>query len=104
MKRNKNVEGTVYLIHFNTPYKTCRHYIGWSSDPIQRENTHANGNGNPLLKAVKDSGNDFKIVRYWDKKTRAFERSLKKQKHSYRFCPVCNPNSRSKYLKDSAIV
>ena len=28
--------GTVYLIHFDTPYKHARHYTGWASDLERR--------------------------------------------------------------------
>lgn len=84
------VNGTVYLIHFEKPYKGCRHYIGWTSDYIAREERHWNGNGSPLLKAVKNAGINFGIVRIWENKTRQFERQLKRQHNSKRFCPLCN--------------
>lgn len=100
----KDVEGTVYLIHFAKPYKGVSHYIGWTSNVVDRELRHLAGNGSKLLKAVTDAGIDFNVVRVWENKTRAFERSLKNQKNAYRFCPVCGaPPYKSKYLVGSTL-
>lgn len=84
-----DVIGTVYLIHFSKNYKGCRHYIGWTSNIVNRELRHWSGNGSPLLKACKESGIDFNVVRIWENKTRKFERKLKNQHNHKRFCPIC---------------
>ena len=38
------VEGTVYLLHFERPYKgKMRHYLGWTSDLERRLANHRQG-------------------------------------------------------------
>src|ERR1022692_3195850 len=48
--------GTVYLIHFDRPYKHARHYIGWALDVRRRLTEHAAGRGAHLLAVVKAAG------------------------------------------------
>lgn len=35
---------------------------------------------------------DWHLVRVWKGADRHFERRLKNAKHSWKFCPVCNPD------------
>lgn len=88
--------GTVYLIHFDALYRHCRHYIGFTELTIeQRLERHKGSRGARLLRAVMQAGINFNIVRTWENKTIEFERKLKNQKNSKKFCPICNPE---KYL------
>jgi predicted GIY-YIG superfamily endonuclease len=81
--------GTVYLIHFEKPYKHARHYLGFSEDADARLVQHQNGNGARLLQVVKQAGINYNIVRLWENKDRHFERRLKNWKKSKQLCPVC---------------
>jgi hypothetical protein len=58
-------EGTVYLIHFETPFKHAQHYIGWASDLNRRISRHRNGNGARLLRVVNEAGITWEVVRTW---------------------------------------
>lgn len=38
--------GTVYLLHFDRPYRHARHYLGWTPRAVsERVADHATGNG-----------------------------------------------------------
>lgn len=92
MKTKLPNQGTVYLIHFDKPYKHAKHYLGFCEGEVEdRLATHKNGNGARLLKVLNSVGITYNIVRIWTKKDRAFERSLKKTHNSTRLCPCCNP-------------
>jgi predicted GIY-YIG superfamily endonuclease len=81
--------GTVYLIHFDTPYKHAKHYLGWSRYLHGRLDHHRRGTGARLLQVVNEAGISWRVVRTWKKQDRNFERRLKNQKNSPRLCPVC---------------
>ena len=84
----------VYLIHFQEKYYHAQHYVGYSNHSVSLENRigeHRNGNGSPLLRAVTEAGIPWQVVRTWPKRGRTFERYLKNQKNSWRFCPICSP-------------
>lgn len=109
--------GTIYLIHFDQPYKHAQHYIGFAEhDLLARLDEHAktlwerwsepqddgqghmrsgqkHGNGALLLGVLNSLGIGFRVVRTWSG-DRNFERQLKNMKHSSRFCPVCSPQNR----------
>jgi predicted GIY-YIG superfamily endonuclease len=80
--------GTVYLIHFDQPFKHARHYIGWTMDITKRVWAHENGRGSRLLKIVAAAGIAFQVVRTWEG-DRKFERKIKRRKDSPKMCPVC---------------
>ncbi|MBN2389922.1 MAG: endonuclease [Anaerolineae bacterium] len=79
----------VYLIHFETPYKHARHYVGWSGDVESRLQRHREGNGARLMEVVTDAGIAWQVAWVWPEADRAFERNLKDQKNTARFCPIC---------------
>lgn len=83
----------VYLLHFSKNLHHARHYIGFCEDrpenPKKRIERHKRGDGSKLVKAVVESGIKINIVRTWPGKDRHFERGLKRQKNSHRYCPVC---------------
>jgi hypothetical protein len=39
------VPGTVYLLHFDRPYKHARHYLGWTANLQARLDSHRAGHG-----------------------------------------------------------
>ncbi len=48
--------GTVYLLHFQRPYRHARHYLGWASDLPARLAEHAAGRGARLLAVIQAAG------------------------------------------------
>lgn len=81
-------EGTIYLLHFSTPFKHARHYIGWTSNLASRLRQHWAGHGSRLVRAVVASGIQLEVARTWAG-DRYLERALKNLKNSPRLCPVC---------------
>jgi predicted GIY-YIG superfamily endonuclease len=95
----------VYLLHLNTPLErgkskggkalTAGHYLGFTTDLVDRIMAHAEGRGARFMQVCVERGIDFKLARTWEGKdaTRGFERKLKNQKNAVRLCPICNPNA-----------
>lgn len=81
----------VYLAHFDTPFKHCQHYIGWTSDENfeARMKCHKANKGSKLLAALNKAGIGWNIVRTWPNEDGNFERKLKKQRNAHKHCPVC---------------
>jgi predicted GIY-YIG superfamily endonuclease len=90
------VKGTVYLIHFDVPFRHARHYTGWASDLDARLALHAAGHGARLLAVIREAGINWKVARTWVGVDRNFERSLKKQGGASRRCPLCGVTPRSR--------
>jgi len=84
----------VYLIHFDSPYKHAKHYLGYTENLESRLDRHHSKNGSKLLRAVENAGIGFTVVRIWPDGDRNFERQLKNQKNTSRFCPVCKQGKR----------
>lgn len=81
--------GTVYLLHFDRPFRHARHYIGWTGGDLEdRLEYHRRGWGSKLLKAVAEAGIGWTVARTWEG-TRHDERKLKNRKEAPRLCPVC---------------
>ena len=87
--------GTVYLIHFEFPYKHARHYLGYSAKLSQRAIRHSKNNGARLIQVINAAGISWSVVRTWPG-NRGKERRLKKRHDSPILCPVCNPKSWNK--------
>jgi len=88
--------GTVYLLHFarplgdlSNPRGQAQHYLGYADDLEARLEAHRKGNGSLIMRAVKEAGISWELVRTW-KGGRSLERQLKRQHNSPRFCPICN--------------
>lgn len=47
---------TIYLIHFEKPYKHARHYLGYTNDLEKRLARHRNGNGARLIDVINNAG------------------------------------------------
>lgn len=82
------VTGTVYLIHFDTPYRHAQHYIGWASNLPARLAEHRAGNGARLMKVIADAGITWTVAQTWPG-GRDLERKLKDRHGAGRFCPIC---------------
>lgn len=85
--------GTVYLLHFDRPYKHARHYIGWAKDLEERLAQHLSGHGARLLEVAKAAGITWTLARTWTG-TRNRERQIKRQGGASRCCPLCGVHAR----------
>lgn len=85
---NGGVQGTIYLLHFERPYRHARHYLGWTLDLDTRVREHANGRGARLMEVLREQGISFTIARTWTG-DRHYERTLKNRKCAPRMCPLC---------------
>lgn len=87
----EKVSGTVYLLHFEPPYKHARHYLGWTEGSVdKRVAEHVSGRGSPLVRAAVEAGHGVIVARTWSDQDRYFERQLKNGKNGPRLCPICN--------------
>lgn len=89
----KDVMGTVYLLHFDAPYKHARHYIGWGEDLERRLSEHAAGHGARPTSVVLAAGIGWQLARTWEG-TRARERQIKNQGGAAGVCPLCGVTPR----------
>lgn len=87
-------EGTIYLLHFERPYKHARHYMGWTTDLEARLERHRQGSGARLLAVIADAGIGWELARTWVG-TRYDERRLKRWGGKTRLCPICQRMDRS---------
>lgn len=83
----------VYLLHFSSPYKHARHYLGYTEDLQARMSRHLSGNGARLVEVVCSAGIVPVLVRVWDG-DRSLERKLKCRKNSPCLCPICRSIAR----------
>ena len=86
--------GTVYLLHFDQPYKHARHYVGWAVNVKRRLAEHEAGRGARLLEVVKAAGIGWTLARMWPG-CRARERQIKRQGGHARHCPLCGVRPRA---------
>lgn len=86
----RSILGTIYIIHFDRPYKGTLHYVGWTEGSVlDRLERHRSGRGSPLLKAVNDAGIKYKVSRSIHNVTRNAERQIKDERNHKRYCPCC---------------
>jgi predicted GIY-YIG superfamily endonuclease len=81
--------GTVYLLHFDQPYRHARHYLGWTKHLNARLAQHAAGHGARLLQVVAAAGIGWTLARTWPDVPRNRERQLKRMGGAARRCPLC---------------
>ena len=86
--------GTVYLLHFDRPYRHAAHYTGWATNLDTRLAQHAAGCGARLLEVVAEHGIGWSLARTWPG-TRTKERALKCQGGASRRCPLCGIHPRN---------
>lgn len=82
------MSGQLYLLHFTTPLKHARHYLGWATDVPARLKTHARGQGARLVEVLEELGIGWELAARAGG-TRLMERKLKLSKNVPRICPVC---------------
>jgi len=83
--------GIIYLLHFDTPYKQARHYVGWTQNERTlklRLEHHRSGSGSRLCRAVAAAGIGWTVAKTWSG-TRSDERSFKNGKCTPSRCPLC---------------
>lgn len=85
-----HVIGTVYLLHFDRPYKHARHYLGWAVDLDVRLAQHGRGHGARLIAVITAAGIGYQLARTWPGVTRYRERQLKRMGGASRRCPICH--------------
>ena len=85
--------GTVYLLHFDQPYRHARHYVGWALNVKRRLAEHEAGRGARLLAVVRAAGIGWQLARMWPG-SRARERQIKRQGGHARHCPLCGVKPR----------
>ena len=87
----------VYILHFDPPYQHARHYIGFTTRPVQeRVAEHLAGRGSPLVTAALAAGHRVSVSLKWSAGNRAWERYLKRKKSTPDWCPVCGQMERPK--------
>lgn len=97
-------QGSVYLIHFERPYKHATHYLGFTEgNAFERLLTHKLGRGARLLEVLNQQRISYDISRIWHNKDRTFERTLKCWKKSRQLCPCCNLNALYGIKKDEEV-
>lgn len=81
-------EGTIYLLHLESPFYHSNHYLGFARDLEARLTEHFKGAGAKFTQAVRRAGIGFNCVRTW-KGTRLDERALKNRRDARSLCPEC---------------
>jgi predicted GIY-YIG superfamily endonuclease len=92
--------GTIYLLHFDRPYRHAAHYTGWAHDLRARLVEHAAGRGARLLAVTTDAGIGWTLARTWTG-SRSREWALKRQGGAARRCPLCGVTPRTPYAGDT---
>lgn len=86
--------GTVYLLHFDTPYHHAKHYVGFTKRRLGiRLGEHCRGNGSALTTAATAAGITMRLARAWYNVDQAREKTIKCRGETPRLCPICNPLS-----------
>ena len=80
----------VYLIHFETKLHHAGHYVGYARKVGKRIALHRSGRGARILRALRECGIRWRVVRVWPAGTRILERSIKNKKNAPCFCPICS--------------
>jgi predicted GIY-YIG superfamily endonuclease len=80
--------GTIYLLHFDRPYRHAAHYCGFTTNLTARLAEHAAGRGARLLAVIAREGIGWRLARTWHG-TRGRERALKNQGGAARRCSIC---------------
>jgi predicted GIY-YIG superfamily endonuclease len=81
--------GTVYVLHFDPPYRHAGHYIGWAQDADTRIAQHLAGVGSPLVRAAVLAGSHVRVAATFVG-SRYLERRLKRWHNTTaRVCPIC---------------
>lgn len=80
---------TVYLLHFDPPYRQMRHYIGATErTPARRLQEHKTGMGARTTRLAVEAGCTLVLARTWENVSWDFERDLK-GRSATPLCPIC---------------
>ncbi len=90
MTARAGIPGTIYMLHFDRPYRHARHYTGWTDNLSQRLACHAQGHGARLLAVIRQAGIGFALARTVTG-DRFKERAIKNAGGAVRYCPICTP-------------
>lgn len=80
----------VYLIHFDSPVKGCKHYIGYAPNIQERWAKHLKGQGSQLTRLAIKNAVKMHLVRVWLRVSPTFEQAAKRKKNLKRLCFRCN--------------
>jgi len=82
---------TVYLLHFEPPYRHARHYLGAVEGVrlAERLAVHRAGRGASLTRAAIAAGCTLTLTRTWPDASFAREAQIKRQGGLSRVCPTC---------------
>lgn len=94
---------SVYILHFDTPLKHAKHYVGYASQVVLRIEHHRNGTGARLTQVIREQGIGFQVAKVFTgtKYDRVFERKLKRTKNISRYCPICSGDHARRYHPSS---
>jgi len=87
------VQGTIYLIHFDSPYRHARHYMGFTTNLADRIERHKAGHGSRLMSVITQAGIGWRSVGTWAG-DRNLERRMKRNGGLSRCCPICSDKPR----------
>ena len=62
-----HVQGVIYLLHFDRPYRHASHYTGWVHSPTflqPRPGAHRDGVGARLMAVIGEAGIGFQLGPY----------------------------------------
>ena len=84
------MDGGVYLLHIEPPWRHCKHYLGWSPDIANRYVVHCSGRGARLTGQAIEAGSKLILARTWPGATPDDERRMKGRGLTP-LCPICTP-------------
>lgn len=92
------MDAWLYIIHFHGQLHHAKHYVGVTTDPIQRAIAHATGNGSRLMAAAQQAGIQWTMTLFQCSRHRMYEleRRLKSRKNTAEHCHICTPRSTRK--------
>lgn len=88
---------SVYVLHFDKPYKHAKHYTGIAKNVEKRIKLHRSGRGARLTQVLKENNIGFRynvIAEYPTfSEAKSEEKRLKTRiKKPQRYCPICKEN------------
>lgn len=88
----------LYLLHFDTPYKHAKHYLGIAYSGIEnRIEDHRNGRGANITKVLKANNITFTVAKTWLQVPRKSEMKMKGRGLT-EYCPICSLKPREPRL------
>lgn len=89
---------TVYVLHFDPPFRHARHYVGYTPEATAerrvQEHLDCSAKGSPLVKAALNVGCKVTLAHEFPGAGRDFERWLKTRRDTAKWCGCCGQNSR----------